>query len=39
MKTHSYKSFLPPEATPPLDINRALMEKWRALLEQHEIKD
>lgn len=39
MKTHSYKSFLPPEATPPLDINRDLMEKWRALLEQHEIKD
>lgn len=39
MKTHSYKSFLPPEASPPLDINRDLMEKWRALLEQHEIKD
>lgn len=38
MKTHSYKSFLPPEATPPLELNQALMEKWRRLLEQHEIK-
>ncbi|MCR4395984.1 MAG: amidohydrolase [Candidatus Saccharicenans sp.] len=39
MKTHSYKSFLPPEATPPLELNQALMEKWRKLLEAHEIKD
>ncbi|MCX8159744.1 MAG: amidohydrolase [Candidatus Saccharicenans sp.] len=39
MKTHSYKSLLPPEATPPLELNRALMEKWRSLLEEHEIKD
>jgi len=39
MKTYSYKSFLPPEARPPLELNQALMEKWRALLEQHEIKD
>lgn len=39
MKTHSYKSFLPAEATPPLELNQALMEKWRRLLEQYEIKD
>jgi len=39
MKTHSYKSFLPAEARPPLELNQALMEKWRSLLEQHEIKD
>jgi len=39
MKTHSYKSFLPPEANPPLELNQALMEKWRKLLEAHEIKD
>lgn len=28
-KTHPYKSFLPPDATPPLDLNRDLMEKYR----------
>ncbi len=39
MKNRSYKSFLPPEAQPPLELNRHLMEKWRQLLEQHEIKD
>ncbi|MDI6697779.1 MAG: amidohydrolase [Candidatus Saccharicenans sp.] len=39
MKTHSYKSFLPPGATPPLELNQALMEKWRSLLEPHEIKN
>lgn len=28
-KTHPYKSFLPENATPPLDLNRELMEKYR----------
>lgn len=33
-KQHPYKSFLPPEAQPPLEMNKALMEKYRGLLEQ-----
>lgn len=33
-KTHPYKSFLPPEAKPPLDLNEELMKKWRPLLEK-----
>ena len=28
-KNHPYKSFLPENATPPLDLNRELMEKYR----------
>jgi aminobenzoyl-glutamate utilization protein B len=28
-KTHPYKSFLPENASPPLDLNRELMEKYR----------
>jgi len=32
-KRHPYKSFLPPEATPPLDINRKLMEQYRPEME------
>jgi aminobenzoyl-glutamate utilization protein B len=28
-KTHPYKSFLPENAKPPLDLNRELMEKYR----------
>ncbi len=39
IKTHPYKSFLPEEAKPPLDLNRALMDKWRRLLEDKEIKN
>ncbi len=39
MKNRSYKSLLPPEAQPPLELNRELMEKWRQLLEKHEIQD
>ncbi len=37
---YPYKSFLPADATPPLDFYDALMNKWRALLEkaQAEIK-
>jgi aminobenzoyl-glutamate utilization protein B len=38
-KTHPYKSFLPAEAQPPLDLNKALMDKWRKFLEKEEIKD
>ncbi len=33
-KEHPYKSFLPPDAQPPLDLNEELMKKWRPLLEQ-----
>lgn len=39
IKTHPFKSFLPEDARPPLDLNKPLMDKWRALLEQFEIKD
>ncbi len=35
-KKHPYKSFLPPEAQPPLDMNKTLMEKYRPLLEKQE---
>jgi aminobenzoyl-glutamate utilization protein B len=34
-KDHPYKSFLPAEATPPLEINRDLMNKWRPLMEEY----
>jgi len=33
-KEHPYKSFLRPDAQPPLDLNEELMKKWRPLLEQ-----
>jgi aminobenzoyl-glutamate utilization protein B len=33
-----YKSFLPADAKPPLDINEELMKKYRPLLEKAEIK-
>lgn len=33
-----YKSFLPEGAEPPLDLNRELMEKFRAELEKYEKK-
>jgi len=33
-KTHPYKPFLPAEATPPNDLNKELMEKYRGLLEK-----
>ncbi len=35
-KTHPYKTFLPDDAQPPLDINKALMERFRPLLERVE---
>jgi aminobenzoyl-glutamate utilization protein B len=31
---HPYKSFLPEEAGPPLDLNKELMEKWSRLMEK-----
>jgi len=34
-KEHPYKSFLPDDANPPLDLNRELMEKWRPKMEKH----
>jgi aminobenzoyl-glutamate utilization protein B len=34
-KDHPYKSFLPEGATPPLDLNRELMLKWRPLMEKN----
>ena len=34
-KEHPYKSFLPEDAQPPLDLNRELMEKWRPRLEEY----
>ncbi|MBN1273336.1 MAG: amidohydrolase [Candidatus Aminicenantes bacterium] len=36
-KEHPYKSFLPPDAQPPLDLNEELMKKWRKLMEEHYI--
>jgi aminobenzoyl-glutamate utilization protein B len=35
-KSHPYKSFLPEGAIPPLDLNRELMEKFRAAMEAAE---
>ena len=33
-KTHPYKPFLPADATPPNDLNKDLMDKYRGLLEK-----
>jgi len=33
-KTHPYKSFLPEDAKPPLDLNLELMKKYRPLMEK-----
>jgi aminobenzoyl-glutamate utilization protein B len=32
-KTHPYKSFLPKDARPPLEINEKLMNQYRPLME------
>jgi len=37
IKNNPYKPFLPADAKPPLDINEALMNKYRPLLEKHQI--
>ncbi len=34
-KKHPYKSFLPEDAKPPLDINEELMKKYRPLMEKY----
>jgi aminobenzoyl-glutamate utilization protein B len=33
-KTHPYKPFLPADAQPPNDLNKALMDKYRGLMEK-----
>ena len=33
-KTHPYKPFLPADATPPNDLNKELMDKYRGLLKK-----
>ncbi len=33
-KTHPYKPFLPADASPPNDLNKDLMDKYRGLLEK-----
>jgi aminobenzoyl-glutamate utilization protein B len=38
-KEHPYKSFLPDDAKPPLDINEELMKKYRPLMGKYSIKD
>lgn len=38
-KEHPYKSFLPDDAVPPLDINEELMKKYRPLLEKVESEE
>jgi len=35
----AYKSLLPPGQKPPVELNRATMEKFRPLLEKHYLKE
>ena len=35
----SYRPLLPPDQKPPVDLNRATMERYRPLLAQHYVKD
>ena len=35
IKGHPYKTFLPDDAKPPLDVNVELMKKYRPLLEKY----
>ena len=37
-KEHPYKSFLPDDAVPPLDLNEELMKKYRPLMEKYYIE-
>lgn len=39
IKEHPFKSFLPEDAKPPLDINEELMKKYRPLLENFESEE
>jgi len=34
-KEHPYKSFLPEDSKPPLDLNKDLMKKWRSEMEKY----
>jgi aminobenzoyl-glutamate utilization protein B len=34
-KKHPYKSFMPEDALPPLDINEELMNRYRPLMEKY----
>jgi aminobenzoyl-glutamate utilization protein B len=34
-----YKSMLPPDQKPPVDLNRATMEKFRPAMAQHYLKE
>ena len=36
---HPYKSFLPEDATPPLDLNKELMEKWTQKLQEFYLEE
>jgi aminobenzoyl-glutamate utilization protein B len=38
-KEHPYKSFLPDDAKPPLDINKELMNKFRPLMEKYYVEE
>jgi aminobenzoyl-glutamate utilization protein B len=38
-KTHPYKSFLPEDARPPLDINEELMKRFAPLLERFQFEE
>ena len=35
----NYKSLLPPDQKPPVELNRAMMEKWRPELAKHYIRE
>jgi aminobenzoyl-glutamate utilization protein B len=36
---HPYRSFLPENATPPLEFNTELMNKWRPSMEKHYLNE
>ena len=38
-KEHPYKSFLPEDAKPPLDLNKELMDKWRAAMQKYYMEE
>ena len=37
-KKHPYKTFLPEDAEPPLDMNKELIDKWRSKMEEFYIE-
>jgi aminobenzoyl-glutamate utilization protein B len=38
-KTHPYKSFLPPDAQPPLDLNADLMKQFISAMQKHYVEE